>query len=156
MKTKFLLMLTLATLLSALLCYAPAQATVIPGSATAVINNVAGNPDYSYHSNAVGYARGSLTTSYEFYVGPSSTGPWQLIYSDSHSCSNSTSCSTVTQYGTCTDAWYKMVAHAVGPGGRAENDPAIKIKHIYGSLPAISTGSALTVSNQCKIHTEKI
>jgi hypothetical protein len=64
-------------------------------------------------------------------------------------CTNSTSCSTASGVhgllsGACTGtgAWYKAVGRASGPGGNAENNPSIVIKHVYGTLPAVVVEAA--------------
>jgi hypothetical protein len=43
-------------------------------------------------------------------------------------------CETGPQTATCSNGWYKLVAHASGPGGRAENDGATKIVHVWHTL----------------------
>jgi len=121
-------------LLAAVLMPSSAQATG-QGSVTAVINNVAGSAYFSIHANSVGWPAGSsIHVHYNVYVGGSSTGPWTQVGSDTNTCTGTTHCSTSTATGTCTDGWYRLVAHAQGPGGDAENDPDIKIKHIHGTI----------------------
>lgn len=122
---------------------APAQATVT-GSVTPSINNIPGNPNFSYHAATVGWAVGSIRVTYDLYYGPSSTGPWSLFYRDTNTCSNTTYCSTATGYSVCTDGWYRMGAYAAGPGGNAENNGATKLVHVYGSLPALATTANTT------------
>lgn len=106
-----------------------------------------GSASYSVHANTVGWPPNStISVSYTLYLGPSGTGPWTETAYDAHTCTKSTSCSTVTSEGTCTNGWYKLVARANGPGGAAENSPDVKIKHIYGVPPALTPQGAAGVS----------
>ncbi len=78
------------------------------------------------------------------YDGPSAAGPWAYYYGDSHTCYNSTGCSTSSQEGFCSNGWYKLVAHANGPGGNAENNGATVIKYVWGTLTAAAPRTAPT------------
>lgn len=120
---------------------------------TAVFNNTAGSSYYSVHANATGWSKGTIHVSYNLYVGTSSTGPWSYVGGDSNSCTSSTSCSTATSYGSCTDGWYKLVAEASGPGGTAENTPSVKIKHVHG---VISTAVTDSLGSSCRYITQPI
>lgn len=133
---------------------APPAFAVNPGSVSPYINNTAGSSSFFFGAVAAGWPRGTITVSYNMYWGPSSTGPWTPYFSDSRQCYSSTSCSTPSSGGVCTDGWYKNVGHASGPGGRAENDGRYVVKYIYGitsTVPPATAGTS-SVSSECKIH----
>lgn len=119
----------------------PANA-VTPGSVTAVINNTAGNSGWSAHGNTTGWSKGTIDVSFTLYIGASKAGPFTEIDHDSVTCKSTTSCSTVTMSGSCSDGWYKGVATASGPGGTAENSPSTRIVHVYGGTSARANGTA--------------
>lgn len=138
---------------------ATASWAVIPGSVSPIINNTSGSPNFSFHAVAAGWSKGTIKVSYTMYDGPSKTGPWAKYYSDSHTCTSSTSCSTPTTYGVCTNGWYRLVATANGPGGNAENNGAEKIVYIHGTISTVAPESTVTpdsISSECKVHYEPI
>ena len=163
-KRQHIVVAFVAAITAAIFAATPAWA-VQPGSVSPIINTTAGSGQFSYHAVAAGWYRGAITVSYTIYDGPSATGPWAIYDSDSHSCASSTSCSTATRYGVCSEGYYKLVAYASGPGGAAENNGASKVVHVYGtwtaSPPAASTASWTAMvpaglSSECKVHNEPI
>lgn len=143
--TKPLASLTVLTALLAVVFTPSSASAVEPGSVTAIINNTAGSAYFSIHANATGWSVGTIHVHYNVYVGASSSGPWTKIGSDSNTCSGSTHCSTSTATGTCSDGWYRLVAHADGKGGTAENDPDMKIKHIRGTISGLVSESCSSI-----------
>lgn len=129
----FSLVLAVAVALSA---PAPRAMAVSPGSVRAIFNNIPGTPAFSVHANATGWAQGDIHVSFKLYVGGTAQGPWTFIQSASNFCARSTHCSTSTYLGSCTDAWYKLVATAHGRGGDAENNPDTVKVHVLGPMIA--------------------
>lgn len=65
----------------------------------------------------------------------------------------------------CSNGWYRLIAHASGPGGLAENNGASVTKYVYGRVIAVAPnaqnarfGAAIpaSISSECKIHYEPI
>jgi hypothetical protein len=143
-----------------ILAPAPALA-VTPGSVTPVFNNTPGISTFAFGANATGWYRGTISVSYTLYDGPSSTGPWSTYFSDSRTCVSSTGCNTATGIGTCSNGWYKLVAHASGPGGSAQNNGAYVVHYVHGTISTVapqaqnaSLGTLVPawISSECKVH----
>lgn len=98
----------------------------IPGSVTAVLSS---NGDYAYGRGvANGFSPGNVSVHVEVTMGSSYSGPWTWAWEGSNSCPNSTSCEKSTPSLRCSKAYVHIVVTGSGPGGVAENSPAVKKK----------------------------
>lgn len=134
---------------------ASATTAVVPGSVNAILSNTYGSSVFSYHANANGWYRGTINVSYVMYWGDSSSGPWSHYDDDSKTCTQATSCSTVTKTQSCNEGWYKLVASANGAGGAAENNPDTDIAHIHKTI-IVKASADPAVASSCKYPSRPI